>query len=159
MSAALLLALVAAVAWAVRAERRQQRHAEHQAARRAAEDALRDSERRHRLALQHLPGASVGLYDLDLRCRLLEGAHIQSAGIDGAAMAGRHVSEIVSPELLAATEHILTSALAGEGDSVETFAPITGRAIVVQSAPVRAPDGSIEGIVVVSRDVTDQRLA
>jgi diguanylate cyclase (GGDEF)-like protein/PAS domain S-box-containing protein len=157
--AALLLALVAAMAWAVRAERRQQRHAEHRAARRAAEDALRDSERRHRLALQHLPGASVGLYDLDLRCLLLEGAHVQSAGIDGAAMVGRHVSEIVSGELLAATEPILVSALAGRGDSVETFAPISGRAIVVQSAPVRAADGSVEGIVVVSRDVTDQRQA
>jgi diguanylate cyclase (GGDEF)-like protein/PAS domain S-box-containing protein len=155
-----VLALAAAAAWAVRADRRERRrHAGHGAARHAAEAALRDSERRHRIALQHLPGATVGLYDLDLRCLLLEGAHLQSAGIDGAAMVGRHVSEIVSGELLAATEPILASALAGEDASVETFAPKTERAIVVQSAPVRAQDGSIEGIVVVSSDVTDQRLA
>ena len=51
------------------------------ARRRAAEAALRDSERRHRIALQHLPGTSVGLYDLDLRCLLLEGPHLELAGI------------------------------------------------------------------------------
>ena len=78
-------------------------------ARRAAEDALRDSERRHRIALQHLPGTSVGLYDLELRCLLLEGPHLERAGIDGAAMVGRHVSEIVQPELLAATEQIVAT--------------------------------------------------
>ena len=42
---------------------------------------------------------------------------------------------------------------------METFGPISRRTIVVQSAPVRAQDGSIEGIVFVSRDVTDQRRA
>ncbi len=124
-----------------------------------AEDALRDSERRHRLVLQHLPGASVGLFDLNLRCLLLEGAHLQTAGIDGAAMVGRHVSEIVPADLLAATEAILASALAGQEGSVETFGPISRRTIVVQSAPVRAHDGTIEGIVFISRDVTDQRNA
>jgi diguanylate cyclase (GGDEF)-like protein/PAS domain S-box-containing protein len=154
-----LLALVAAGAWAVRAERREKGHAEHDSARRAAEDALRDSERRHRLVLQHLPGASVALFDLDLRCLLLEGAHLQTAGIDGAAMVGRHVSEIVPADLLAATEPILASALAGQEGRVETFGPISRRTIVVQSAPVRAQDGTIEGIVFISRDVTEQRLA
>jgi diguanylate cyclase (GGDEF)-like protein/PAS domain S-box-containing protein len=154
-----VLALAAAAAWVVRAERQERRHATHGTARRAAEAALRDSERRQRLVLQHLPGASVGLFDLDLRCLLLEGAHLQAAGIDGAAMVGRHVSDIVPADLLAATEPILTGALAGHEGSVETFGPISGRTIVVQSAPVRAQDGSIEGIVFVSRDVTEQRLA
>ena len=42
---------------------------------------------------------------------------------------------------------------------METFGPISRRTIVVQSAPVRTQDGSIEGIVFVSRDVTDQRGA
>ena len=133
-----LLALVAAAAWAVRAERRQKGHAEHDSARRVAEDALRDSERRHRLVLQHLPGASVALFDLDLRCLLLEGTHLQTAGIDGAAMVGRHISEIVPADLLAATQPILASALAGEEGKVETFGPISRRTIVVQSAPVRS---------------------
>jgi diguanylate cyclase (GGDEF)-like protein/PAS domain S-box-containing protein len=128
-------------------------------ARHAAEEALRDSERRHRIALQHLPGTSVGLYDLELRCLLLEGPHLALAGIDGAAMVGRHVSEIVSPELLAATEQIVSASLAGEDGRVEINSSLTGRTIVIQTAPVRTADGTIEGIVVVSRDVTDQRRA
>ena len=135
------------------------RHRGHRRARRAAEEALRDSERRHRIALQHLPGTSVGLYDLDLRCLLLEGPHLERAGIDGAAMVGRHVSEIVSAELLAATEQIVSDSLAGQDGSVEIKSSLTGRTIVIQSAPVRTHDGTIEGIVVVSRDVTEQRLA
>jgi GGDEF domain-containing protein len=65
------------------------RHAAHDTARRVAEDALRDSERRHRLVLQHLPGTTVGLFDRVLRCRLLEGPHLERAGIDGEKMVGR----------------------------------------------------------------------
>jgi diguanylate cyclase (GGDEF)-like protein/PAS domain S-box-containing protein len=156
---ALLLASVGACAWALRAHRRERRLSGHGTARRAAEAALRDSERRHRIVLQHLPGASVGLYDLDLRCLLLEGPHLELAGIDGAAMVGRHVSEIVSPELFAATEQIVSDSLAGQDGSVEIVSATTGRTIVIQSAPVRTHDGAIEGIVVVSRDVTEQRLA
>jgi diguanylate cyclase (GGDEF)-like protein/PAS domain S-box-containing protein len=154
-----VVALVAAAAWVVRAQRRGRRHAEHGLARRAAEDALRDSERRHRIALQHLPGAAVGLYDLDLRCLLLEGPHLARAGIDGAAMVGRPLSEIVQPDLLAATEQIVSDALAGQDGRVEVVSSLTQRTVVIQTAPVRAQDGSIEGIVVVSRDVTEQRIA
>ena len=105
------------------------------------------------------PAAAVGLFDLNLRCLLLEGAHLQTAGVDGAAMVGRHLSEIVPAELLAATEPIFAGALAGQEGSVETFGPISRRTIVVQSAPVRAQDGTVEGIVFVSRDVTEQRSA
>ena len=128
-------------------------------ARRAAEAALRDSERRHRIALQHLPGASVGLYDLDLRCQLLQGPHLERAGIDGPSMVGRHVSEIVHPELLAATEQIIDDSLLGQDGSVEVHSSLTERIVVIQTAPVRTPEGTIEGVVVVSRDVTEQRLA
>jgi diguanylate cyclase (GGDEF)-like protein/PAS domain S-box-containing protein len=135
------------------------RHLGHRRARRAAEEALRDSERRHRIALQHLPGMSVGLYDRELRCLLLEGPDLERAGIDGAAMVGRHMSEIVSSELLAATAQILNDALAGQDGSVELNASLTGRTIVIQTAPVRTHDGAIEGIVAVTRDVTEQRLA
>ncbi len=124
-----------------------------------AEDPLRAGERRCRQVLQHLPGAAVGLYDRDLRCLLLEGPHLQAAGIDGEAMIGRHVSEIVSRELYAATEPIVIAALAGQTGRVETFSSATGTTLVVQAAPVRADDGSIEGIVVVSRDVSAQRSA
>jgi diguanylate cyclase (GGDEF)-like protein/PAS domain S-box-containing protein len=128
-------------------------------ARRATEAALRDSERRYRIALQHLPGASVGLYDLDLRCQLLEGPHLERAGIDGPSMVGRHVSDIVHPELLAATEQIISNSLVGQDGRVEVQSSLTGRTVVIQTAPVRTPDGTIEGVVVVSRDVTEQRLA
>jgi diguanylate cyclase (GGDEF)-like protein/PAS domain S-box-containing protein len=47
----------------------------------------------------------------------------------------------------------------GHDGRVEVQSSLTGRTIVIQSAPVRTADGTIEGIVVVSRDVTEQRLA
>jgi diguanylate cyclase (GGDEF)-like protein/PAS domain S-box-containing protein len=154
-----VVALVAAAAWTVRAERRSKGDAKHAIARRAAEDALRDSERRHRLVLQHLPGTAVGLFDRDLHCQLLEGPHLERAGIDAVKMVGRHLAEIVSAELLADTKSIVDDALAGRDGRVETFSAASERIIVLQTAPVRAQDGSIEGIVLVSRDVTEQRHA
>jgi diguanylate cyclase (GGDEF)-like protein/PAS domain S-box-containing protein len=153
------VALAAGAAWAVRAERRARRQAEHGTARRVAEDALRDSERRHRLVLQHLPGTAVGLFDRDLRCLLLEGPHLERAGIDGGKMLGRRLAEIVSAELFAAIASIVDDALAGQDGSVETFSVTSQRTIVLQAAPVRTQDGTIEGVVLVSRDVTEQRTA
>jgi diguanylate cyclase (GGDEF)-like protein/PAS domain S-box-containing protein len=90
---------------------------------------------------------------------VLEGPHLERAGIDGPSMVGRHLSEIVHPELLAATEQIVNDSLVGRDGSVEVQSSLTGRTIVIQSAPVRATDSTIEGIVVVSRDVTEQRQA
>jgi diguanylate cyclase (GGDEF)-like protein/PAS domain S-box-containing protein len=74
-------------------------------------------------------------------------------------MVGRHINDIVHPELLAATEQIVSDSLVGQDGRVEVQSSLTGRTIVIQSAPVRTADGTIEGIVVVSRDVTEQRLA
>ena len=129
--------------------------------RRAAEAALRDSERRHRIALQHLPGASVGLYDLDLRCLLLEGAHLQSAPASTAPRWSAATCRRSSPpELLAATEQIFADALAGQDGSVETSGPRSpGAPSSSRARPCARRTARIEGIVFVSRDVTEQRLA
>jgi PAS domain S-box-containing protein len=83
-------------------------------ARRAAEEALRASEERHRLVVRNLPGAGVALYDRDLRCVLIEGRHVEDAGLVASELVGRPMHEIVSAELLAVVEPAARRALAGE---------------------------------------------
>ena len=60
-------------------------------------------------------------------------------------MVGRHVKDIIDPELLAATEQIVSDSLVGEDGRVEVQSSLTGRTIVIQSAPVRTPTARSRG--------------
>jgi PAS domain S-box-containing protein len=128
-------------------------------ARRAAEEALRASEERHRLVVRNLPGAGVALYDRDLRCVLIEGRHVEDAGLVASELVGRPMHEIVSAELLAVVEPAARRALAGEDSAVEAFSPQSGRIVLGEVVPHRIGGGEIAGVLISVRDVTDQRLA
>jgi diguanylate cyclase (GGDEF)-like protein/PAS domain S-box-containing protein len=125
--------------------------------RHALERALAESEALHRLVVRNLPGAAIGLYDRDLRCLLLEGPEVERAGIDGAAMVGRHLSEVASPEHAATLEPAMREAFDGRDGHVELRLP--HKTLSVQVAPYREESGEIAGVLVVSRDMTAERRA
>jgi diguanylate cyclase (GGDEF)-like protein/PAS domain S-box-containing protein len=127
--------------------------------RRAAEEALRASEERHRLVVRNLPGTGVVLYDLDLRCVLIEGRHMDDAGVAAAELVGRPMREIVPPELLAVVEPAARRALEGEPSAIEVGSPHDGAVAACEIVPHRDEDGRLAGVLVAVRDVTEQRVA
>jgi diguanylate cyclase (GGDEF)-like protein/PAS domain S-box-containing protein len=111
----------------------------------------------HRLVVRNLPGAAIGLYDLELRCLLLEGPEIERHGIDGAAAVGRHLAEVAGGHA-AALEPAMRRALDGEDGQVE-LALGDGGTIAVEIVPYREESGRIAGVLCVSRNVTAVRSA
>jgi PAS domain S-box-containing protein/diguanylate cyclase (GGDEF)-like protein len=126
-------------------------------ARRAAEEALRESERRHRLVVRNLPGAGLVLYDRELRCLLIEGRHMEDAIPSG--YFGKPMREVVTPEILALLEPAALLALEGERSTFETFSNTTQRYVTAEIVPHQDDDGTIAGVLVSVRDVTEQRAA
>jgi diguanylate cyclase (GGDEF)-like protein/PAS domain S-box-containing protein len=127
--------------------------------RRAAESALRASEEHQRLVLRNLPGASIAAYDRDLRCILVEGRYVQERGLDPDSFVGRHISEIVPAESLAALAEPMRRALVGEETSLDYRSGVTARQLAVHVVPYRDASGAIAGVINISADVTAKRDA
>ena len=121
----------------------------------ALESAMR---RRLQLIVEHLPAASVTLYDRDLRLCLCEGQLF--ADLDLSPMLGRPLPAFVGPETLKLVLPGLEAALAGE-----TAAPVVlesdtrGRTLAVNFAPYRLSDGRIDGALVHWQDISELRQA
>ncbi|HWI73075.1 MAG TPA: diguanylate cyclase, partial [Baekduia sp.] len=107
---------------------------------RAAQDALRAGEEQLRLVLGNLPRAVVVVYDRDLRCTMMEGGTLP-------------------PEAYTLLEPALRAALAGAESELDVTGDEGARELEVAVAPHRDLGGAIAGVVVVARDVTEQRAA
>ena len=126
--------------------------------RRSAEAALSRSERLHRLTINSLPGVLVGLYDRDLRCVLMEG-DASSDELNTAVCAGRTLAEFANRETADRLEPGMRAAiLEGREESYEYRSPRDGSFRENHVGPLRTAEGEIEGVVIVSHDITEQRL-
>ena len=125
----------------------------------AAERALRDRETHHLLVLRNLPGAIITVYDRDLRCLVAEGAYLHERGIEPSVLVGRSLDEISDPDSLEALRAAMLEAVAGSSSTLRYRSHERGRDLIVEVAPYRDGSGQITGVINVSRDVTERRLA
>ena len=125
----------------------------------AAERALRDSETHHRLVLRNLPGAIITVYDRAMRCLLVEGAYLHERGIEPSVLVGKTLDEISDPDSREALRAAMLHALEGAASTVEYRAQERGRDLIVEVAPYRDGAGAVTGVINISRDVTERKLA
>ncbi len=125
----------------------------------AAERALRDSETHHRLVLRNLPGAIITVYDRAMRCLLVEGAYLHERGIEPSVLVGKTLDEISDPASLEALRAAMLDAVEGSASTVEYRSQERGRDLIVEVAPYRDGAGLITGVINISRDVTERKLA
>ncbi len=103
--------------------------------------------------------ALVGYWDRDLRYRWANNAYMDYFGLRPEEIAGRHVSEIVGPQLFERTRPHMDRALAGEPqlfDSVLVDPAGADRYTQVSYTP-DVVDGEVRGVFVLVTDITTRR--
>ncbi len=123
-----------------------------------AEEALRQSEALYRLLAQNLPGSAVLLYDHDLRFQIAAGAILEESGFPPHEIEGKTLQEARGPEIAAQLEPHYQAALAGESITFE-WRSAKNKIYVVNILPVRSEQGEIFAGMVLTTDVTEQKLA
>lgn len=125
---------------------------------------LRDAvegRRRLRAVLDHLP-AMVGYWDRDLRNQVANRAYLEWFGWEPEDLPGRHISELLGPELFAQNEPFMRAALDGQDQHFDrAITDPSGQVRYSQTSyiPDRDDGGVVVGFFVLVTDVTAKVVA
>jgi PAS domain S-box-containing protein len=113
-----------------------------------------------RAVLDTLP-AVVGYYDVDLRNRLANRAYMEFFGLTPDEIHGRHISEVIGPQLYGLNRSHIDGALAGEPQLFDrTVIDSSGEPRHMQVSYVPdIGDGIVRGFAVLLTDITARRIA
>jgi PAS domain S-box-containing protein len=108
--------------------------------------------------LSHLPDVAVLVIDHDLRFIGVGGPGLSQVGWEPDELLGRTLDEVVPPDEAATLGPHYRAALAGQTVSFEhRGVRALDHVHQVDIAPIQAPGGGVEAIMVIARDVTDHR--
>jgi PAS domain S-box-containing protein len=121
-----------------------------------AEEALRRSEARYRMLLDHLPDASVMFFGRDGRIMLAAGRLLVTSGWSPEELNGRRLSEVL-PDHRDLLDTALARVLQGEPQTFEiTGSRVPGLSVSYNVVPVHDEHGAVIGGMVLVQDVTRQ---
>jgi PAS domain S-box-containing protein len=112
---------------------------------------------RQQTILDALP-SMVGYWDAGLINRFANAAYKSWFGVDGPSLEGRHMIELLGPELFALNRPYAEAALRGEPQAFERAIPNPGSAVPRHSLTHYLPDvvaGEVRGFHVMVHDVTE----
>ncbi|MFB2971349.1 ATP-binding protein [Aerosakkonema sp. BLCC-F183] len=118
-------------------------------------DPLQVSDALLRATIENLPGGALFVVDRDLCYLLAEGEALATAGFKPEDLVGRTIFEVLAPDLAASYEPMYRQALAGEPFEHEHDAH--DRTYISRGTPLRADNGEIYAVLVVSYDITDRK--
>jgi PAS domain S-box-containing protein len=110
---------------------------------------------RYQLLVENVPQGGVFLYDEDLTCVLAGGAGLADVGLDPDDVVGASPSERYPDAIATEIESALRDAF--EGRTSEFEQSYRERQYRVWTLPVEGPDGAVDQVMAVSREVTDQK--
>ncbi|MGO9908655.1 MAG: PAS domain S-box protein [Solirubrobacteraceae bacterium] len=113
-----------------------------------------------RAVLDSLP-AVIGYYGADLRNRLANRAYVEFFGVTPDEILGRHISEVIGPQLHGLNRPHIEGALAGEPQLFDrTVIDRSGEPRHMQVSYVPdISDGNVRGFAVLLTDITARRIA
>jgi diguanylate cyclase (GGDEF)-like protein/PAS domain S-box-containing protein len=113
-------------------------------------------ERFSRAVTDGVPGATVIVFDCDLRILLCDGALYGRHGADPAAFVGRQIVDVVPAESWRRLRPHYRAALAGERRSFEYRTVDDTASFWLHLSPFHDEEGAVVGGVLVSQDITDR---
>lgn len=122
-----------------------------------AQEALRESELRYQVLVDHLPLGMLHVLDRDFRYIFSAGEAMQTLGLGGDEFLGKSIYELLSADEAAIEEIYLKQALAGQ--SVKYEGHYKNRPFLVQATPLLNKQGEVENLLTLSVDISEQRLA
>ncbi|AUB37959.1 hypothetical protein COO91_03911 [Nostoc flagelliforme CCNUN1] len=135
----------------------EQRVAERTAQLEQANAVLAEREALYRTLTQHIPNSAVQLFDHDLRFLLIEGSEIKELGLDGVALVGQTIWEVLPPETCEQIEPMYRAALKGQISVQEVL--YSNQVYEVHTLPVRNEQGEIFAGMVLSQNMTHRKQA
>jgi two-component system cell cycle sensor histidine kinase/response regulator CckA len=127
-------------------------------AQREAEAALRESETRYRMLLEHLPGALVLFFDLDMRIMFVAGRLLEQTGWDPDELVGARVGELLPHGAADPLEDALRNAFAGRSETLEVQGVRNPELVLsYRVVPVKDEDGTTIGGMMLGREVAAER--
>jgi diguanylate cyclase (GGDEF)-like protein/PAS domain S-box-containing protein len=117
-----------------------------------------NTEARYRALVRNLPDTIVALYDRDLLGVSIDGPRLTEVGFDTEGFAGAPLSVAVPPADYDRLAPYYRAALEGVPSSHELTPLESGTVYQVEIVPFRPhPDGDIEGVFIVARDITERK--
>jgi len=116
---------------------------------------VEQSERLYRLIAENMPNGAVHMFDQELRYVISEGSVLAELGLDGDAMLGRKLGELLPPETVEVLEPCYRAALRGEASKVEIS--LQERIFEVRTLPLEDGEGRVIAGMVVSQEITDRK--
>ena len=115
-------------------------------------------------AFDQLPRCSVSLYDADLRYRRSNQSMESVVGLPDDAIRGLRIHDITTqPQTEALADGLRRAVDSGEPCRLESFQRTGGQrrahAWSVDFAPLKDPDGEVQGVALVAHDITEQYWA
>jgi diguanylate cyclase (GGDEF)-like protein len=126
----------------------------------AAEPRVSSTEARYHALVRHLPDTVVALYDRDLIGVSIEGPRLAEVNFPPEAFEGKPLSAVVPKADYARLAPHYLAALEGKPSSFELAPLDNGTVYHVEIIPFRPhPDGRIEGVFNVARDISERKRA
>ena len=107
-------------------------------------------------ALADLPGATLMIFDRDLRYRLVRGGALRGRALSAESLEGRLAAEALGPERWPLYHAAYRAALEGRHSTLEVPAPLLDRVFSIRVAPLHGHSGDVIGGVSMAIDVTEQ---
>lgn len=118
---------------------------------------LEKSQKLYNLIARNFPRGIINVFDQDLNYVFTEGQELDKLGLNSENLIGKNYTTRFNSELAAFITQKMSAVFRGEGISFEF--EDHNEFYVVNAVPLKSPDGIVEQILVIEKNITDSKLA